>query len=618
MKSRLTSFILLLMSGIISHTYAQSGPKVETALTQMMEGNFALAQKTATEVISSDANNGLAYMVRGAGRLVGNDQNAAQVDFEKAVKISPDNGIFNGMLADCYRIQKNTAGAKKYAEKTITLLRTPKSTMEYFARALANAALEKREEAVADYTRAIELNPRFVRAYAKRGLIYYNNNQPDLAHSDFSKAIEVNPRYGVLYFYRGNIYLEQQKLEQAIGEYTKSVELDPLDGDVWFNRAVCYKKLGKYDLALADYAKAIALSPKDVDVYNNRGHVYFLQEQYDQALADYTKAIELNPTLPGAYVFRGNTYRRKDQLELAIKDHDKAIELNPKYVDAYMERGYIYYYDRQLDPALKDFNKAIELDPKYANAYLYAAFAQHDKQQYNQAITNYTKSIELWEKNPDAYLNRAEAYEAIGNSKQADLDRKKGAELGGKITASSGSTRKSIFPAGTFDPALAKAALARGLSTIKGIACTRVDGGVFDARGVTVYLYPVTPYLEEWYDLRDKKEGKKTGVYMSTEANLYRIKAVADRDGRFVFEGLKPGKYFIQLIHSFNQAKTKRVYTGSDVSQNGPVRTTTDYYYDHNYTVARSRRLEKFVEIKEDGDVKKITIANGLIKSCVF
>ncbi|WP_315815350.1 hypothetical protein [Paraflavitalea speifideaquila] len=57
---------------------------------------------------------------------------------------------------------------------------------------------------------------------------------------------------------------------------------------------------------------------------------------------------------------------------------------------------------------------------------------------------------------------------------------------------------------------------------------------------------------------------------MSTEANQYRIQAYADRDGRFVFEGLKPGKYFIQIIHSFNQAKTSRIYTGSTVSQHGP------------------------------------------------
>ncbi len=105
---------------------------------------------------------------------------------------------------------------------------------------------------------------------------------------------------------------------------------------------------------------------------------------------------------------------------------------------------------------------------------------------------------------------------------------------------------------------------------------------------------------------------------MSKEANKYRMEVTCDGQGFFQFQGLKPGKYFIQVIHSFNQAKTARVYTGSDVSQNGPVRTTTNYYYDQDYTVARSKRLERFVEIKDAGDTKRITMANGLIKSCTL
>lgn len=610
--------MLVLISGAISRSFGQSGSNAEVALSQLMEGNFIQAKQTATNVINADKNNGLAYAVRAAGEVFEDKMTDAQADFEKAVKLSPDNGVFNALLADCYRIQNNTAGAKKTAEKAIGLLRVPKNSMDYFARALANTVLEKTDETMADYAKAIELNPRNVRAYTKRGLLYYNKKQNDLAVADFSKAIAVNPRYAVPFFYRGNIYLNQQKQEPAIADFTKAVEADPTYADAWFNRGVVYKQLGKFDNALADYTRALQLNPKDFDAYNNRGHVYFIQEKYDLAIAEYNKAIELNPNAAISYVFRGNTYSRKEQDELAIKDHTKAIEVNPKLIDGYLQRGHIYYRTKMPEQALKDYSKVLEIDPKSATGHLYLGFIHHDKQHFSDAITNYTKAIELDPKSLYAFQNRAEAYDAIGNSKQADLDRKKYAELGGKISATGGSTMKSIFPLGTFDPVLAKAGLERGLSTIRGKACTKVDGLRFDASGVKVVLFPVTPYLEEWYELRDKKEGKKISVYMSNEANQYRIEAYADADGRFVFEGLKPGKYFIQIIHSFNQAKTARIYTGSDTWQNGPVRTTTNYYYDQDYTVARSKRLEKFVEIKEDGETKKITLANGLIKSCAF
>ncbi|MFB6454204.1 hypothetical protein ACE38W_02950 [Chitinophaga sp. Hz27] len=41
---------------------------------------------------------------------------------------------------------------------------------------------------------------------------------------------------------------------------------------------------------------------------------------------------------------------------------------------------------------------------------------------------------------------------------------------------------------------------------------------------------------------------------------------------------------------------------------------TTNYYYDQDCLVAWSQRLERFVVIKEDGDTRKVTLANGLIK----
>lgn len=618
MKRRFLLLVMvLIIGGTVSRSFSQSA-KVENALTQLMEGRFAEAKKTASDLITADKNNALAYAIRASALIFDGQSTPAQADLEKALKIVPESGVFHSFMADCYGAQRKDDLSKRSAEKAIGLLGSPKSSLDYYARALAYGNLGKTDDALADYSKAIELNSRFVRAYAKRGAIYDNKNQPDLALADFNRSIELNPQYSYPYFRRGNIYYNTQRYDQAIADYTKAIQYDPTYTYAYINRGVMYKVQGKYDLAMSDYAKAIELDPKDPDTYNNRGNVYFMQQDYDRAFDDYSKAIELNPKWAKSYMLRGNTYTRKGQVELAVKDHTKAIELDPKYSDAYAERGHIFYNNKMYDEALKDYNKVTQLSPNYSYGYLWVGVSYHEKQQFNLAITNYNKAIELDPKNMYAFTNRADAYESTGKSKLATADRKTYVSLGGKVTPSGGSTHKSIFPAGTFEPELAKAGLAGGTATLRGKACTKTDGLIFDASGVKVVLFPVTPYLEEWYDLREKKEGKKTSVYMSNEANQYRIETYADRDGRFVFQGLKPGRYFIQIIHSFNQAKSQRVYTGSDVSQNGPVRTTTNYYYDHDYTVARSKRLEKFVEIKEGDDSKRVTLTTGLIKSCAF
>jgi tetratricopeptide (TPR) repeat protein len=607
--------LLLITSGAVSSAYCQTA---ETALTQWMEGNFKQAKNTAADVIVADKNNALAYMVRSGGYLSGNNATAAQADAEKAIKLSPDNGVYLAQLAECYKGQNNMPLAKKQAEKAIGLLRSPRSGLEYFMRALMWRIRSGTDEALADLTKAIELNPRYARAYAKRAGIYLDKDQTGLAMGDLSKAIGINAQYAYPYYLRGVIYHNQQQYDQAVAEYTKSITLDAQASDSYFNRAVVYRIQHKYDLALADYSKALEITPKDADVFGNRGNVYVDQQKYDLALADYNKAIELDPAKANFFVFRGNVYRTKQQTDLALKDHNKAIELEPKNPDGYLARGVDYYSIKEEDKAMVDLKKVVELDPRSSYGYMYMGFVHHNKQQYNDAIACYTKAIEYNPNNLDAYNNRAAVYDVTGNTKQANLDRKKYSDLGGTLTATGTSGKKILYPGSTFDAALAKAALGRGLAAIRGRACSKYDGLRFDAAGATVILLPVTPYFEEWYALREKKESNTTSVYMSQEAWQCRIEAVADAEGRFVFEGLKPGKYFIQVIHNFNQLKTAKVYNGSDTWQNGPVMQTTNYYYLQDYTVERSARFEKFVEIKEENEAKKITLTSGLIKSCAL
>jgi len=50
-------------------------------------------------------------------------------------------------------------------------------------------------QAVANFTKAIELKPDFAIAYHDHGVISYKVNHLDCAIRDFTKAIELKPRY---------------------------------------------------------------------------------------------------------------------------------------------------------------------------------------------------------------------------------------------------------------------------------------------------------------------------------------------------------------------------------------------------------------------------------------
>ena len=535
--------ITLAISGITSTVLGQKSPATDIALTNLMEGNFKQAKNISTDAINANSKDALAYDIRGWTFLEDAKLADAQRDFEKAIALDPNNGVFYATLALCYKSPEKTELAKANAQKAISLLSTANKALEYYALGKAYEILKANDASTTAITKAIELNPRFALAYRRRGWMYADNKQYNLAIADFTKAIDINPALR-------NIYL-------------------------------------------------------------GRGFAYYNQNQHDLALPDFNKAIELEPKNDDAYLFRGYIYYYKKQSDLALADFNKAIEFAPQNIYALFYRGYIYENNKQLDLALADYTKAGEIDPKNPEVFLDIGNICYQKQQFAQAITNYNKAIDLAPKYASAYINRAGAYDNIGNAKQANLDRKKYSELGGQITASAGNTMKAIYPQSVFDVQLARDALGRGLSSIVGEAKSYVDGRIFQAAGVRVVLFPVTPYLEEWYALRKKKEDKSTNVFMCDDANKCSVTAVADNQGRFVFEGLKPGHYFIQVIHNFTQLKTGRNYTGSNNSMEGSTMVTTNYYQDYDYTIARSARLEKFIEIKTDGEVKKITVKNG-------
>lgn len=615
----LSIFVMLVLTGgAVSRSFAQSGSRAETALDQLMEGDSKLAKSTAESVLNSDKNNATAYAVHGASLTMLGDWKNGQAEIEKAVKLNPNNGLFLAMLADVYYANDQKALIKSATDRAIVALRNPQTAYEYFGRAMIYNRLNKNNEAIADYSKAIQLKPDFVRAYGKRAGIYYDLKDAQKAIFDYTQCTNMAPNYTAAYYYRGFIYMDQGRYDAAIDDFTKTVKIDPAYMYAYLNRGICYVNLKRYNDALYDYEEVAKLDPNYWEVYLYRGHVYYQQTYFQNAADEYTKAIQKRPKEAMSYVYRANTYSQLRDPEKCLMDFLTAENLNPKLVDVYLNRGNVFYNAEMYEDALKDYKKVIELNPKWSGAYYNAALALQGDQKFTEAINYFQKAIDIDPKNLSAHLEKAYAYDAIGNKKAADEARKKYVEMGGEQQAVGKNVFRNMFPEAEFDAKLASSMLERGSGTIRGRACTKVDGGIYYANGVKVVLYPVTPYLEAWYELREKKEGKKTGVYMSREANRYKMEVTADNQGYFQFQGLKPGKYFIQVMHEFNQLKTARIYTGSDVSQNGPVRTTTNYYYDQDYTVARSKRFEKFVEIKDAGDTKRITLSNGLIKSCAF
>jgi len=89
--------------------------------------------------------------------------------------------------------------------------------------------------------------------YNHRGSVYAFNDQHDLAIADFSKAIELNPQNIKFYCSRGLSYDLKGQYDLAIADYNKAIELNPKDQFAYTGKAISYEKSGRKSEAIQTY-----------------------------------------------------------------------------------------------------------------------------------------------------------------------------------------------------------------------------------------------------------------------------------------------------------------------------------------------------------------------------
>lgn len=221
----------------------------------------------------------------------------------------------------------------------------------------------------------------------------------------FTRAIEIEPKYAEAYVKRGLAYYRLGQYKAAIADYTQTLDLKRYHADAYASRGDAYRALGEMQHAIVDYSTSLK-KRWNARVMRRRAQTYFEQDNVQSALADYNTVIKRQPSAM-AYYTRGNAYFQlsiqddASHLKLALADMDQAIDLEPRFASAYISRARIYARAGEQASATADYMNAVEL---------------------------LTEAIETWQGEPNAliqvYLWRAFAYQKLGeiDSGQSDLN----------------------------------------------------------------------------------------------------------------------------------------------------------------------------------------------------
>ena len=158
-------------------------------------------------------------------------------------------------------------------------------------------AMRQLDAAIADYTLAIEADPKSKLALEHRAFALFKYKE-DLEGGlrDIEEAIRIDPKYDSAILTRAAIRETQGKYDLAEKDYELVKKNNPDHRNIDYRLAILYMYMGKLDKAEAAFDLAVEKTPDKHSRgirYNRRGIVRFLRGDYKGAVKDFDKSIEL-------------------------------------------------------------------------------------------------------------------------------------------------------------------------------------------------------------------------------------------------------------------------------------------------------------------------------------
>ena len=247
----------------------------------------------------------------------------AEKSLTRAVELAPNSEQDFGALSGFYLRHKQP-------DKVIQMInRVPdagKKAFHYEVLGTAESAAGKPEEAIKNYLKALEMDPK--RSATSQLLLnaYLHENRFDEARKMLDDTIQKNPSDSAAVSTRGVISLRQGKTDVAMKDFENALQLDPNQDVAANNEAFLLAEQGR-DLETAlKYAQAVRRHRgEDPNVADTLGWVYYKLGRLTPAIDELRFAVSKQPSNPVFEYHLGAVYKAKNQRSEAEAALQKAL-----------------------------------------------------------------------------------------------------------------------------------------------------------------------------------------------------------------------------------------------------------------------------------------------------
>jgi eukaryotic-like serine/threonine-protein kinase len=293
---------------------------------------------------------------------------------QSAVKTDPRFAVGYALLGEAFRLKYQLDQNPKWVNEALANSQKAAQLNDslpgvYVTLARVHATTGKHDLALQEFQHALQLNPRDPDALSGLAGTYELAGRLADAEENFKKSASLRPDYWSGYNDLGWFYYRQRRFADAAAQFQHVLELTP-------DNATAYSNLGSMDVDLDKYAEGEAAFKKSIELapsypaYTNLGFLYFSQKRYADAAAATEKALTLNDqdyriwqNLDYAYTWLGDEAKAKAAAERELVLLEAQVKVRPKDSRVQSALAILYARKKLREKALSHVHAALAMSP---------------------------------------------------------------------------------------------------------------------------------------------------------------------------------------------------------------------------------------------------------------
>ena len=230
------------------------------------------------------------------------------------------------------------------------------------------------------YNDALFENPDDLELLTLRGDSYFALEQYEAAIADFMRAIEVDPTATYPLARLGDTYQQQFRIEAAVDAYTRAIAIDSEFVYAYIKRGIAYRKIGDaselgtdavvYRMSLDDFNTAIRLDRTNALALARRSELFLSIKDFEQSFADAQGAINIGPEFAFAHTVMANLHKGSRDFSSAFASIQTALNSptanSGAYAYAYTMVGEMCWRIGEHSTAIEALNISQQYDSSFS------------------------------------------------------------------------------------------------------------------------------------------------------------------------------------------------------------------------------------------------------------